>query len=185
MNYLGGYFHEQRIRQSLSLGQLARLVGYRNVAKGANKICRFERGGIVTDNLLAALADALGIDYPTVDRLIEHDRQEHLRAWEAWVNQPVSMQLVVRYMAAVYGKVKMPADITTHEQAEAFACAYAREHKRQVCLAVSRRLSNWIDKEGVVYARTEAKPDSPNTPFMRLRGSGRAFLFGFGEGGEK
>jgi len=95
------------------------------------------------------------------------------------------MELIAKIIPAVYARVPLPAEITTPEQAEAFACAYAREHKRQVCLAVSRRLSNWIDKEGVVYARTEAKPDSPNTPFMRLRGSGRAFLFGFGEGGEK
>jgi len=179
MNYLGGYFHEQRIRQSLSLGQLARLVGYRNVAKGANKICRFERGGIVTDNLLAALADALGIDHPTVERLIEQDRQEHLRAWEAWVNQPVSMQLVVRYMAAVYGKVKMPADITTHEQAEAFACEYARQHRLRVCLVLSRRQSVWIDDEGKVYARTEATPDKPNMPWMQARNDKRKFLFHF------
>jgi hypothetical protein len=36
-----------------------------------------------------------------------------------------------------------------------------------------------------VYARTETKPDSSDTPFMRLLGSGTRFLFGFGETGEK
>jgi transcriptional regulator with XRE-family HTH domain len=181
MSNLGNLFHEQRIHRGLSLSQLARLVGYGNVSKGANTICRFEREGIFKDKFLADLADALGIDYPTVERLIEQDRQEHLRAWEAWVNQPVPMQVVVRYLAAAYGKVKMPADITTHEQAEAFACEYARIHHLRVCLVLSRRQSVWIDNEGKIYARTEATPDKPNMPWMQLRNDQRKFLFQFEE----
>jgi len=184
-NDLGSYFREQRGKLGLSLGQLARMVGYRNVSKGANKIVRFEREGTVTEELLARLAEALQIDFATVERLIDQDRQEYLREWEAWVSQPVPMALIAKLIPAVYARVPLPAEITTHEQAEAFACAYAKVHNRQVCLAVSRRLSIWIDKEGVVYARTGAKPDSPNTPFMRLRGSGKGFLFGFGGGGAK
>ena len=184
-NRLGTYFLEQRVQQGFSLGQLARMVGYRNISKGANKVCRFERESIITDELLARLAEALHIDLSTVEQLIEQDRQEHLRAWEAWASQPVPMQLIVKYIPAVYGTVPLPKTVTTPEQAEAFACAYAREHKRQVCLAVSRRLSIWIDKEGIVYARTEAKPDSPNVPGMSLKGNPRRFLFGFGGGGEK
>ena len=39
----------------------------------------------------------------------------------------------------------------------------------------------WINEKGEVYARTEAQPDNPNTPFMQLKGSGRRFLFRFGE----
>ena len=65
--------------------------------------------------------------------------------------------------------------------AHAFACAYAREHGRRVCLALSRRLSVWINREGRVEARTEATPDTPNVPYMRLRGGGQRFLFSFGE----
>jgi len=177
MNHLGNHFHEQRISQGLSLGQLARIVGYRNVSKGANKICRFERGGIVTEDLLATLSVALGIDYPTVERLIEQDHQEHLRAWEAWVSQPVPMKLIAKLMPAVYATVQLPEDITTPEQAEAFSCEYAKQNGRKVCLALSRRLSEWIDEQGQVYARTEATPDEPNIPWMRLRCDKRKFLF--------
>lgn len=177
MNHLGDYFHDQRIRQRLSLGQVARMVGYLNFSKGANQIARFERGGSVTDSLLAALADALGIDYPTVESLIEQDRQEHFRAWEAWVSEPVPMQLIAKLIPAVYARVPLPAEITTPEQAEAFACAYAVKHQRLVCLAVSRRLSIWVDREGLVYARTEASPDQPNQPWMCMRGDRRRFLF--------
>src|SRR5262249_7336650 len=154
-------------------------IGYHNVSKGSNKIIRFEREGVITEELLARLADALHIELPTVEQLIEQDRQERLREWEEWVNQPVPMCLVVKYMPAVYGTVPLPEEVTMPEQAEAFACEYAKEHRRQACLAVSRRLSIWIDTEGQVCARTEAKPDCPNVPFMQLKGSGRRFLFRF------
>jgi hypothetical protein len=160
------------------------MVGYRNVSKGANKIVRFEREGRVTEELLTRLAAALHIDPPTVEGLIERDRQNYLQEWEEWVNLPVPMQLIVKYIPAVYGTVDLPETVETPEQAEAFARAYAKHNKRQVCLAVSRRLSVWIDRQGQVYARTEATPDGPNVPFMRLKGSGRTFLLGLG-GSEK
>jgi transcriptional regulator with XRE-family HTH domain len=183
MSHLGTYFRDQRTSQGLTLGQVARMVSYSNVSKGSNKIVHFEREGDITEELLARLAEALHIDLPAVDRLIEQDRQEYLRAWEAWVSQPAPMELVVKIIPAVYATMPLPETVTTPEQGEAFACEYAKEHRRQVCLAVSRRLSVWIDKEGQVYARTEARPDSPNTPFMRLRSSSRRFLLGFGDSG--
>src|SRR5262249_14648590 len=147
-------FREQRIRQGLSLGALARVVGYRNVSKGSNRICRFERNGEITEELLVHLADALGIDFSTVERLIEEDRLDRLREWEEWVSQPAPMSLVVKYMPAVYGTVQLPEELTTMAQAERWACDYARVHHWQVCLVISRRMSVWIDKEGQVYART-------------------------------
>jgi transcriptional regulator with XRE-family HTH domain len=163
-NHLSDYFKEQRDKRGLSLGQLARLLGYRNVSKGATKISRFERQGYVTADLLLHLAEALGIDLPTAEDLLEQDRQDRLRAWEEWVSQPVPMRLSVRYMPAVYGTVALPEGVTTPERAEAFARAYAREHGLRVCLAVSRRLSVWVGKDGRVEARTEATPDTPNVP---------------------
>jgi transcriptional regulator with XRE-family HTH domain len=123
-NHLGGYFKERRGKRGLGLGQLARLLGYRNVSKGSNRIARFERGGAVTEDLLLRLAEALGIDLATVEGLLEEDRQERLREWEAWVNEPVPMRLIVRYMPAVYGRVALPEGVTTPEQAEWYACAY-------------------------------------------------------------
>jgi transcriptional regulator with XRE-family HTH domain len=182
-DHLGTYFHERRQQRGLGLGQLARLVGYRNVSKGSNRIARLEREGAVAEDLLLRLAKALGIDLPTVEGLMEKDRQERLRQWEQWVNEPVPMRLIVRYMPAVYGTLALPEGVTTPEQAEAFARQYARQHGRRVCLALSRRLSVWIDREGRVQARTEATPDVPNVPYMRFKGSGKRFLFGFGERG--
>jgi transcriptional regulator with XRE-family HTH domain len=178
MNHLGNFFQDQRISSGLSLTQLAGTVGYLNLSKGANRIARFEREGRVTEDLLAGLAQALGIDLQTVKTLIDQDRQDYHLAWEDWVSQPMPMQMIVRFMAAVYGTVPLSEEITTPGQAEAFASEYAKKHGRKVCLAVSRRLSIWIDKDGQVYARTEATPDDLNVPIMRMRGIGRNFLLG-------
>jgi transcriptional regulator with XRE-family HTH domain len=173
------YFRAQRIDRGLTLGQLARMVGYRNVSKGANRIARFERVGAISEPLLVHLAEALEIDLPTVEDLMEQDRQEYLRAWEEWVNEPVPMYLVVKYLPAVYGTTQLPEGVKTPEEAEEYACEYARRNRRQVCLAISRRRSVWINQEGEVEARTEATPEQPNVPFMRLRGSNRRFLWRF------
>jgi len=179
MNHLGDFFHSQRIRHGLSLGDLARRLGYRNISKGANRIARLEREGTVTDELLTALADALAVDLATVERLIEQDQRERLCAWEAWVSEPVRMQVIVRYMAAVYGRVSLPEGITTPEQAETWACGFAKEHRLRVCLAISRRHSVWIDASGQVETRTEARPGEPNQPWMQLKNGRRKFLFRF------
>jgi hypothetical protein len=43
-----------------------------------------------------------------------------------------------------------------------------------VCLVLSRRWSLWINADGQVEARTEARPGQPNMPFMQVQG--RRFL---------
>jgi hypothetical protein len=179
-SHLGTHFQAQRLDRGLTLGQLARMVGYRSVSKGANRIARLERDGVVNELLLGHLAEALGIDRATVESLIQQDRQEYLRAWEEWVNAPVPMRLIVKYLPAVYGTTELPEGVTTPEEAERFACEYARRHRRPVCLAVSRRLSIWINQRGKVEVRTEAVPDKPNVPFMRLRGRNQPFLWSVG-----
>jgi len=84
---------------------------------------------------------------------------------------------IARYLAAVYGRVPLPAEITTPELAEAFGCEYAKQHGQKVCLALSRKNSVWIDAQGQVYARTEATPEEASLPFKTR------FLLGFGESG--
>jgi hypothetical protein len=172
---LSSHFKAQRLAKNLHPGDLARLVGYKNIAKGANRIVRFERQGIINDDLLIRTARALEVAWETVEELADQDRQEHVEAWTKWVDEPVPMRLVIRWMAAIYSERRLPKEITTSEEAEAFACALARQLKRQMCLVLSRRKSVWIGVDGVVTRRTEATPfGSPNEPWMQLKG--RRFL---------
>jgi hypothetical protein len=170
MTYLGSFIKAERLKQGLTLGRLARLAGYRNINKGARRIACLERTGKATPDLLVKVVEALGLNWTTVERLAEEDWQERLRAWEGWVSEPAPMHLVVRLMAAIYVRKSLPAEVTTQEQAEAWACGYARQHRWRVCLVLSRRLSVWIDAEGQVEARTEARPSEPNVPFMQVKG---------------
>jgi hypothetical protein len=135
--------------------------------------------------LLARLTDALHIELSTVERLIEQERTEHLAAWEQWASQPVPISLVAKIMPAIYVDVPLPHDVTTEVDAISFATAYAKQHSRQVWLALSRRVTVWINKQGEVEGRTQATPDGANVPFMRLRGSSKTFLFRFGKGGQR
>jgi transcriptional regulator with XRE-family HTH domain len=170
MSQLGAFIHAERLKRGLTLGQLARLVGYRNLNKGSRRIAYLEQTGRATLDLLVNVAEALDIDWPTVERLAEEDRQERLRAWEACVSEPTPMQLVVRLMAAIYVRKSLPVEITTPEQAESWACGFARQHRCRVCLVLSRRWSVWIDANGHIEARTEARPSEPNVPYMQIRG---------------
>jgi hypothetical protein len=172
MSKLGDFLRAERFKQGLSLGQLARLVGYRNLNKGARRILALERTGTGKVDLVVNVAETLNLDWMAVERLAEDERRERLLAWEAWVSQPVSIQLVVRMMAAVYARKVPPAEVTTPVEAEAWACEFARQHGCRVCLVVSRRLSVWIDADGQVEARTEAKFGEPNMPFVQVKGRG-------------
>ena len=161
-------------------GQLARLLGYKNASKGANKVIRFEQEGTVSDELLVKLAEVLDIELTVIEGLVERDRQEYLREWERWVNEPVPMQLLVKLVAAWFGSKALPEYIKTPEEAQAYACELAKGQRKKVCLVVSRRLSIWINEEGRVYLRSHAQPDQPNVPWVSLQGSRRRFLFGLG-----
>jgi hypothetical protein len=171
---LGVFIRAERLGDGLTLGQLARLVGYRNVSKGARRLACLEHTGTATPDLLVNVAEALALDWTTIERLAEEDRQERFREWERWVSEPVLMYLVVRLMAAIYVRKGLPAEVTTQEQAEAWACTFARQHRCRVCLVLSRRWSVWIDADGQIQARTEARTGEPNVPFMHVRG--RRFL---------
>jgi len=174
MRKLGDFLRSERLKQGFALGDVARLVGYRNINKGVRRIMALERTGAGKSDLLVNIASTLHLDWMTVESLAEEDRQQRLCEWEAWVNEPVPMELIVRVMAAVYARHSLPAEVTTPEQAEAWACEFARDQRRQVCLILSRRHSVWIDAEGQVYSRTEATPGEPNSPFMTVKG--RRFL---------
>src|SRR5262249_14007608 len=104
MTRLGSFVRAERKRRRLTLGPVARLVGYQNINKGARRIASLEQTGGAMPDLLLSVGKALGLDLMPVERLAEEDRQERLRAWEAWVSEPVPMHLVVRLMAAIYSR---------------------------------------------------------------------------------
>lgn len=178
MSHLGEFFRNRRFEKGLSLGQVARLLGYQNVTKGCNRIQAFEGGGKVNTELLGKLAEVLEVGPDEIKREAFKDYQ----AWLAWANEAIRPYLVVRLLAAVYQRVKLPDDALEPEAAEAFAADVARQRKFKVCLVLSRRVSVWYDAEGREYGRTEATPELPCEPFMMIGGRKVQFDFGGGLG---
>jgi hypothetical protein len=81
MSKLAAFIQAERLKRGLSLGKLARMVGYRNIAKGARRIIALERTGMAKPDLLVNVAEALDLDWTVVERLVEEDHQERLRKW--------------------------------------------------------------------------------------------------------
>jgi transcriptional regulator with XRE-family HTH domain len=106
VSHLSSLFVKRRVERGLNTSQLARLLGYQNLAKASNRIQRFESGGKVSPDLLARLSSALEI---TADEIRESLTEDY-RTWMAWANQPSRPYLVLRFMSCVYQRVELPDD---------------------------------------------------------------------------
>lgn len=173
---LSRYFEERRIARGLKPGQLASLVGYKNIPKGSNRIRAFEIAGKISTSLFEKLVSVLEIDRATIEKLAKQDHREFIDAWLKWVNEPITPSISIRLMPAFYARRKLPPDITTMEQAEEWAASIAKETGKRCCLVWSRRISFWFDNDGVY--RSESVPGEPNCPWLKLGKSGKPFVFG-------
>ena len=174
-SHLGTYVRRQRENLSLSRGDVARAMGRRNVSKACRRLLDLETQGKCDREFWRALRAVVSFEDAEITRAVQRDREEH----ERWLDEPVPMQVVIRWMAAVYSTVELPPGAADDPvKAKAFACEVARERHRKVCLVVSRRLRVWFDETGRGTARTG--PETPG-PFMQLKG--RRFLLTIGQGG--
>ena len=94
MTHFAEYCQKKRLEKGLSLAQVAKMVGYTNIAKGIRRVEYFERSGYAHPDLLAKLAAAYAIDEATVQRLYYED----YRDWFAAMNKPVEPCLVRRML---------------------------------------------------------------------------------------
>ena len=171
-SHLGKYVRCQRERQGLNRGQLARSLGYRNIAKGIRRIQDLEIQGACEARLWEKIQHILCLNSDEIERTAKEDWADY----QAWLDEPVPMELVVRLIPAVYLNVRLPEEASSDEaKAEAYACGIARERNRKACLVVSRRLSIWIDKKGDVTSRSRPSLGRANRPYSQV-GSKR-FLF--------
>jgi hypothetical protein len=177
-SHLGEHFKAQRLQRGLNPHQLAKLAGYANISKGANRIQRFEDSGDIHPDLFEKLSALLAVDSSTIDALIEQDRRTFFAEWNAWANEPIRPHLVIRAIPGVYVQNDLPENVTERE-AEEFAAAEARRLRAKVWLVLSRRFSIRFDKDGQIEDRTEAVPGEPNTPYMWL--GNKSFCLGAGE----
>ena len=165
---LAQFFMKRRLALGLTRGQLARLIGYKNISKGGGKIFGLETCGSDDAEFIGKVAAALGIDEATVDRLLAEDYRRYLEGWNKWADEPVKPHLVIRLFAAVYSGQDLPENITVLAEAEAWASARAKELKLRCCLVWSRRLSLFYAADGSVETRQEATPNYDPRPSMQI-----------------
>jgi len=166
---MADYCRTQRQARTLSLRRLAALLGYRNLNKGMRRLRRLEQDGVAPLDLLRKLVQALDLDEALIRHLAAQDEQERLCDWQAWADTPVPLRLLLRLAPAVYAAEPVPPEVT-QEHAEAWACTVAATRRVPACLVVSRRHSVWIDAQGRVTGRTEARPGVSHTPYLQVGG---------------
>jgi transcriptional regulator with XRE-family HTH domain len=171
--HLSRFFRQRRESLKLSFGDVARRLGYKNVAKGANKVITFERDGSIRPDPFRRLAAALEISAEDIRRCIEADRAE----WERWADEPIEPHLVARIMCAVYSTKRIPAELQSSREAmEQFASEFAKERKWRVWLVLTKRTRFWFNEKGDRTGVTEDTFEDSFGPFMRL--GGRTFVLG-------
>jgi transcriptional regulator with XRE-family HTH domain len=171
--HLSRFFRQRREARKLSFGDVARLLGYTNVAKGANKVIKFERDGFIQPELFRKLAAVLEISDDDIRRCIEADKAE----WETWADEPIEPHLVARIMCAVYSTKSIPPELRASREAmEEFASAFAKERKWRVWLVLSKRTRIWFNENGDRTGVTEDSFEESFGPYMQV--GGRKFLLG-------
>ena len=168
--HLRNLIHKHRASMGLNFGQLAELSGYKNRSKWAIRICNFEREGTGDDEMVNKVIQALEIDHQEVRDAIQKDYE----IWEQWANEPVEMQMLLRYSGVIIVIHHMPPEITSREEAIEYAQNYAKENGLRVVLVLSRRESVWIAADGHMSI-SQTKPGVPNIPFASV--GGKQFLF--------
>lgn len=71
MKLLGQLLRQAREANRMGPEQVARKVGYRNIRKGVRKLKVIEATGVVPDETLVRLADALGLDWALLEDVLD------------------------------------------------------------------------------------------------------------------
>lgn len=164
---LGNYVRIERQKAGLSRQQLASMIGYKNLNKGARRIEQVEIEGPFNKAIFWGIAEALDIDYSEIENRIRNDHENY----EKYLNEPIQMKMIVRLMAAVYTSHCLPNKIRSKEDAMAYAREYAKIHHAKVCLILSRRFSFWIDESGEGFMVETNRERTLNMPYMHVSGS--------------
>src|SRR5436190_21448593 len=104
----GAFVEQQRRLQHLTLGQLAKALGYMNASKGARRIQALEREGRAVEGVLDGVVRVLGLDAAHVHHLDAEDRQRFRADWERWANERVEPALRFRPFAGVWCGEQLP-----------------------------------------------------------------------------
>ncbi len=163
------YLKEERLKQRLNTSELARLMGYRNVSKGMNRITNLERENIIIPEVLEKIVNVLNLDHEYVDSLIKRDEEKDRRIFEEWLSEPIEMYYVMRIIPTIYLSYNLPSNINSEIEAIKFVANIAKEKYKKCCLVLSRKEKIYIDEDGEIEGRFKTKYGDRNYPYVRVR----------------
>ncbi len=169
VKHTGKYLKEERLKKNLNTAELSRLIGYKNVSKGMNRIVDLERENIIIPEVLVKIVEALNLDHSYVNSLIEKDRAEDKRAFEKWLSEPIKMYYVIRIIPAIYMSYALPSYINSEDEALNFVAEIAREKHKKCCLVLSRKEKIFIDEDSQIEGRFEAEYGDESYPCVRVK----------------
>ena len=165
-NHIGQLVKNQREFMGLKKSELATRAGYSNISKGSRKITELERDGVLRPDLLEKLIKVLEISKKEFRKAYWKEKEE----FEEWLNVPVPMKMIVRYMPAVYVSHEIPDHIKTADDAAQYAKDFTSDKKNlKACLVLNRRWSFWAEKGDGVWRETTYE-NQINRPYMSIGG---------------
>ena len=135
-------------------------MGYTNLARGHQRLHRWLTGARAPVGAqLKRIADACAVAESVVQDKLQKDvrRAQALRC-VARARDP-RYYIVVRWMAAVYGRKALPEGLTDDEALE-LARDFSRSVHRRCCLDAPDGSQVWLDDQGSVYHVSWGRPPS-------------------------
>jgi len=165
----GKYLKEERLKKNLNTAELARLIGYKNVSKGMNRIVDLERENIIIPEVLAKIVKALNLDHSYVNSLVEKDKDEDKKEFEKWLSEPIKMYYVMRIIPTIYLSYDLPSYIYSEDEAINFVAGVAKEKHKKCCIVLSRKEKIYIDEDGEIVGKIETKYGDRYNPYVRVK----------------
>lgn len=152
---VGGFVASERARLGLTTADLARLAGYRRVAKGAKRIARFESTNDEVRPFVQRIFIALDASLTAVEHSLREGaigRREQLVA--RWLRRQGQSQapaeLLIRCFAGFYARHTVPDDINSMADGLQYARGLALRTGLQVIVRLNSRRHVLLDSAGQV-----------------------------------
>lgn len=162
MSYLGELLKNSRVTQGLSVVEVARLTGMKNLNKQIRVLKSLEEGRELFPKavLVDRFTQVLQIAPTDVLQAISLD----YAAYEAWCEKPVQPYLVIRAVPGFYLHQSLPKGCTIEEGREA-AWKIVREKGFRVALVYKHGRAIYFQPDGVSF--------DGDTPAMQIGRTGR------------
>ena len=150
------YFKKKRLAKGLKLTELAKLIGYKNLSKGARRINDFE---IAKNNFeekyIVRMIKALDI----TEEEFEEIKKEHIlvakEEFAKWSSIDTPNKLYFHAAPCIYVRQKLTPELEYNdEKAIEYACNFAKErHLRITWLYLGRKEVLYIHEKGDICSR--------------------------------